>query len=257
VRLSGEVAGEGRPVVLLHGLTATRRYVVMGSRSLERSGHRVIGYDARAHGESEAGAEAIGYDLLADDLAAVMDACAVDRAVLAGVSMGAHTLVNFALRRPERVAGLVIITPAYDGAVGELAHWDRLAAGLRGGGIDGFVAAYDLAAIDVALRGTVETVLRQRMARHRDLEAVARALEEVPRSRPFGPLDALAAITAPTTVIGSADGPDPEHPQAVAEAYAATIPGARLVLDTPGRSPVAWQGSQVSRVIAEVVASGG
>ena len=37
------------------------------------------------------------------------------------------------------------------------------------------------------------------------------------------------------------------------EAYAAAIPGARLLLDEPGRSPLAWQGSQVSKVIAEVV----
>ena len=38
--------------MLLHGLTATRRYVVMGSRALERSGHGVIAFDARGHGES-------------------------------------------------------------------------------------------------------------------------------------------------------------------------------------------------------------
>ena len=52
VTLSGEESGSGPPIVLLHGLTATRRYVVMGSRALERSGHRVIGYDARGHGRS-------------------------------------------------------------------------------------------------------------------------------------------------------------------------------------------------------------
>ncbi len=52
VELSGEEAGEGVPVVLLHGLTATRRYVVMGSRTLERGGHRVVSYDARGHGRS-------------------------------------------------------------------------------------------------------------------------------------------------------------------------------------------------------------
>jgi len=47
VRLSGSEDGDGVPVVLLHGLTATRRYVVMGSRNLARDGHRVIAYDAR------------------------------------------------------------------------------------------------------------------------------------------------------------------------------------------------------------------
>jgi pimeloyl-ACP methyl ester carboxylesterase len=257
VALSGEEAGEGPAVVLLHGLTATRRYVVMGSRSLERSGHRVISYDARAHGESEAGSAPLDYGLLAEDLGAVMDARQVERAVLAGTSMGAHTLVSFALSHPERVAGLVIITPAYDGVVTGLERWDRLAAGLSRGGVDGFIAAYDLEAIDATLRDTVETFIRQRMARHRDLAAIARALAEVPRSRPFADVNELAAISVPTAVIGSADGPDPEHPQVVAERYATIIPGARLVLDAPGKSPVAWQGSQVSRVIAEVVTAAG
>jgi pimeloyl-ACP methyl ester carboxylesterase len=52
VVLSGEHSGAGPAVMLLHGLSATRRYVVMGSRTLERSGHRVIAYDARGHGSS-------------------------------------------------------------------------------------------------------------------------------------------------------------------------------------------------------------
>ena len=57
VSLAVEQAGEGIPIVLLHGLTATRRYVVMGSRMLERSGHRVVSYDARGHGRSSAAAD--------------------------------------------------------------------------------------------------------------------------------------------------------------------------------------------------------
>ena len=73
----------------------------------------------------------------------------------------------------------------------------------------------------------------------------------MPRSRPFGALDELAAIAVPTAVVASDDEADPEHPQAVGEAYAAAIPGARLVADEPGRSPIAWQGSQLSKLIAE------
>jgi hypothetical protein len=53
-------------------------------------------------------------------------------------------------------------------------------------------------------------------------------------------------------VVASADEPDPEHLFAVGEEYAAVIPGARLVTDEPGRSPIAWQGSQLSKVIADV-----
>src|SRR5207237_8542506 len=108
--------GEGTPVVLLHGLTAPRRYVVMGSRALERSGHRVIAYDARGHGQSSPAPApaAYGYEALVGDLEAVLDTLAVERAVLAGASMGAHTLLSFALRAPARVGGLVVITPAFD-----------------------------------------------------------------------------------------------------------------------------------------------
>ncbi len=72
VELSGEEAGAGVPVVLAHGLTATRRYVVMGSHALERGGHRVVGYDARGHGRSGP-AEDYGYAALAADLLAVLD----------------------------------------------------------------------------------------------------------------------------------------------------------------------------------------
>src|ERR1700742_4601126 len=114
VELSGDEAGKGIPVVLLHGLTATRRYVVMGSRSLERSEHRVIAYDARGHGRSSPAParDAYGYEDLGRDLIAVLDEEGIERAVLAGASMGAHTLLWLALRSPERTAGLVVITPA-------------------------------------------------------------------------------------------------------------------------------------------------
>lgn len=191
VTLSVQRAGEGVPVVLLHGLTATRRYVVMGSRSLERSGHLVISYDARGHGRSSPAPEpqAYGYELLTHDLTAVLDALGLERAVLAGASMGAHTALALALASPERVAGLVLITPSFDPGdpreQGELVRWDALARGLREGGVEGFVAAYDLDEVPEAWRATLETVLRQRLSAHEHPPAVADALEAVPRSHPF------------------------------------------------------------------------
>src|SRR5947209_10926041 len=177
VRLEVSDAGSGPAVVLLHGLTATRRYVVMGSRALERSGHRVVLYDARGHGQSSPAAtpDAYGYDELAADLEAVLDALAIDRAVLAGASMGAHTALALALRRPERVAGLIVITPAFDGrpATAErLARWDALADGLRSGGIEGFLAAQGEPTVRPEWRETVLKVIRQRLGGHAHLEAV-------------------------------------------------------------------------------------
>jgi pimeloyl-ACP methyl ester carboxylesterase len=260
VQLAAEAVGEGIPIVLLHGLTATRRYVVMGSRALPRSGHRVISYDARGHGGSAPATDpaAYTYEDLGLDLEAVLDGFAVERAVLAGASMGAHALLWLALRRPERVGGLVVITPAYDPATNDeprrLAHWDALSDGLRAGGIDGFLAAYGEPGGSEAWRETVVKVIRQRLALHEHPEAVADALRAVPRSHPFTAMEELSAISAPTVVVASADEADPDHPQAVGEAYAAAIPGARLLTDEPGRSPIAWQGSQLSRVIAELAA---
>jgi len=258
VRLAVEETGAGTPVVLLHGLTATRRYVVMGSKALERSGHRVISYDARGHGRSSPAPAptAYGHEELGRDLDAVLDAFAVRRGVLAGASMGAHTLLWLALHRPERVAALVVITPAYDPASVDdprrLARWDALAEGLRRGGVEGFLAAYGEPDVPRQWRESVLRVIRQRVSLHEHPEAVADALRVVPRSRPFAALSELAAIAVPATVVASADQADPGHPQAVGEAYAAAIPGARLITDQPGSSPIAWQGSQVSRVIAEV-----
>jgi pimeloyl-ACP methyl ester carboxylesterase len=232
----------------------------MGSKALERSGHRVIAYDARGHGRSSPAPvpASYTYDDLGRDVEAVLDARGMERAVLAGASMGAHTLLWFALHAPDRVAGLVVITPAYDPAAhdrnGRLAYWDELADALEHGGIEGFLAASGRPDIPRSWQETVDKVTRQRLSQHSHLDAVADALRAVPRSRPFDRIDELARISVPVTVVASADEPDPGHPQAVGEAYAAAIPGARLVLDEPGRSPIAWQGSQLSKLIAEVAA---
>ncbi len=261
VALAGEDTGAGAPaIVLLHGLTATRRYVVMGSRLLERAGLRVVAYDARGHGSSEAAREPTdyGYDALAGDLLAVLDRVGIERVVLAGASMGAHTAVRFALEHPERVAALGLITPANDPQAprdeSELASWQALARGLRSEGIDGFVRAYDLEALPAQWRATVEKVLRQRLAAHQHLDAVADALEVVPRSRPFESMAELAAIAVPGVVVGSRDEADPGHPLERAEAYARALPAAELVVEDegPGQSPIAWQGGQLSRVLAEL-----
>jgi 3-oxoadipate enol-lactonase len=263
VDLYVEEAGEGIPVVLLHGLTATHRYVVMGARSLERSGHRVVAYDARAHGRSDPAPapDAYGYDELTADLERVMDERGLERAVLAGASMGAHTLLRFALEHPERAAGLVVITPAYEpdrfGDADGLARWDSLAEGLRTGGVEGFVEAYGDPGVQESWRETVIKVIRQRLADHEHPEALADALSAVPRSRPFPAIADLGAIAAPSVVVADRDESDPGHPLRVGESYARAIPGARLVVEDEGRSPIAWQGSQVSKVIAGLAAQSG
>jgi pimeloyl-ACP methyl ester carboxylesterase len=264
VKLSGEYAGEGPPVVLLHGLTATRRYVVMGSRLLERSGYRTISYDARGHGRSMPASQsgAYGYEHLANDIEAVLDSLEVSRAVLAGASMGAHTALRFALRHPERVAALGLVTPAYDPAapIPAAQERDALAEALRSDGVEGFVRAYDFSNIPEQWHETVEKVIRQRLSLHEHPEAVADALEVVPRSRPFVDMHELQSIAVPTVVVASRDEVDPGHPLALAQDYARRIPGATLKVEEGGppvRSPIAWQGGQLSKVLVELAARAG
>lgn len=259
IRLEYECAGAGPAVVGLHGLTATRRQVLMGSRTLERGGHKVLLYDARGHGASDPAPapDAYGYGAQARDLAAVIDGAQLAAVVLVGVSMGAHTLLRFALEHPARVRALVAITPGFDpddDRPQRLEEWDRLSGALREGGIDGFLDAYDRARIPLRWRDTALTAIRQRLERHEHLDAVADALAAVPRSRPFESLDELRRIAVPALVIGSRDEADPGHPLELAQRYADAMPGARLLVEEPGRSPLAWQGGRLSRLIAELAA---
>ena len=95
---------------------------------------------------------------------------------------------------------------------------------------------------------------RQRIERHRHLDAVADALRVVPRSAAFDGLEALEQLDVPVLVVGSRDESDPGHPLAVAQEYARRLPRAQLVVEEPGKAPLAWQGTQLSRAIAEFLA---
>jgi len=254
--LRGEAEGEGTPVVLCHGITATRRYVLHGSRALARAGHRVITYDARGHGESEPApvGEGYGYPQLIDDLERVVDdQLGAERFLLAGHSMGAHTAVGYALPHPERLAGLAVVGPTFLGAIRpkSLEYWDGLAAALETDGIDGFVAYLgEKQGIGAGWRDSVLRFTRERMQRQGDLGALAQALRQVPRSRPFDSLDELNDLDVPTLVVASNDDADPGHPYATAAAYAEALPRAQLVSEGEGESPLAWQGGKLSRALA-------
>src|SRR3954467_5924802 len=252
--IAGETLGDGPDLVLTHGLTATRRYTVMGSKALPRSGLRLTTFDARGHGDSSPAPERGAYEYreMVEDLRAVLDHLGAERAALGGPSMGAHTAMAFALAWPERVSALVQITPAYDGRPREddedLAEWDRLAEGLERGGVDGFLEAYDTKA-DERYRDTILKVTRQRLERHRHPGAVADALRVVPRSLAFEGLEELEHVEIPTLIVASGDEADPGHSYAIAEAYAERLPNARLVTEEEGKSPLAWQGARLFKAI--------
>jgi pimeloyl-ACP methyl ester carboxylesterase len=257
VTIAGEAVGEGPPIVALHGLTASRHYVVHRSRALPRKGYRLILYDARGHGDSDAAPKGAGYAYadLASDLAAVIDSQVGEgRVALVGHSMGAHTACAYALDNAERVAGLVIVGPVATGVPPPeqaLAAWERLADGLERDGIEGFIAAYDRD-LDPARRETLLRITRERLGTHRHPEAVARALREVPRSQPFDGLGELELLDVAALVVASHDDSDPAHPHTVAEAWAQRLPRATLISEGKGESPLAWQGGRLSREIASL-----
>lgn len=253
------VAGEGRGVVLLHGLTSTRKYVLMGSRLLEKEGLRIVSYDARGHGQSGAARDpnAYGYDYLASDLDAVVEQANLKLPLGIGISMGAHTLAAAAARVPDRFSGLLLITPAYlpGMQLGEAAgsRWRRLAEGLRVGGPEGFVAAGAVDEVAPKWRDVAERATLQRMAQHEHPGAVADALESVPWSVPFKDWAGLSELKIPVTVVGSQDGSDPGHPLSVAREWASQIPTAELVVEADGESPLAWRGAAISKLALELI----
>jgi pimeloyl-ACP methyl ester carboxylesterase len=243
--------------VLLHGLTATRRYVLQGSSLLSRRGQRLISYDARGHGESCPAPQKTGYEYtdLVGDLRHVLDALGLEHPVLVGSSMGAATALALALEEPGRVSALVLITPAFDGSPrrdpSELERWDGLADALADEDLDTFLERSGIDAVPERFRDTVLVAVRQRLERHERLGAVADAVRVVSRSRAFEGLDGLDELDLPVLVVGSRDDTDPGHPLAVAEEYARRLPQARLLVEEPGEAPLAWRGSSLSKAIAE------
>ncbi len=252
---------DGPPVVLLHGLTMTGEGAFSRVSALERRGFRVVAFDARGHGRSgsAAGPAAYGYEQLAADLLAVMDEFEVERAVLAGVSLGAHTALRVALREPRRVAGLAVVSPAFDPArhpnEKSIAEAAELATAIREGGADGFVEAMRLPPAlreDRAAIRASNALTRRRLAGHRDLAAIGDALEGAMRSRPFESLDELAEVEVPALVVGTHDELDPRHPLAVARAYRGALRGSSFACEEPGQMPLGWGGSRLTALVGDL-----
>jgi pimeloyl-ACP methyl ester carboxylesterase len=102
-------AGAGPPVVLLHGLACGKRMWFHQIRGL-RNRFRVIAYDQRGHGLTDAPAVATDYSAghLARDLVGVLDVLKIERAAIVGFSLGGGPALALAASKPERVSRLVL-----------------------------------------------------------------------------------------------------------------------------------------------------
>jgi pimeloyl-ACP methyl ester carboxylesterase len=106
-------AGEGEPVVLVHGFASTKEtnWVVPGwIETLRRAGRRAIALDNRGHGASTKLYDPARYHsaIMAQDVRALMDHLGIARAEVMGYSMGARITAYLALAHPERVRRIVI-----------------------------------------------------------------------------------------------------------------------------------------------------
>ena len=113
-RLYTERSGSGAPVVLCDGLGCDG-FVWRQTRPRLEQGYDVLHWHYRGHGLSQAPASLSAMRIrdLTDDLRAVLDAHDIERAVLVGHSLGVQVILEFALRHPERVAGLVTVCGSY------------------------------------------------------------------------------------------------------------------------------------------------
>ena len=109
VNIHYEVAGEGPPLILTHGYSATGE-MWAGQVPLLSPPFKVITWDMRGHGRSDSPADPAEYTHAAcvADMAALLDAAGAEQAVAGGLSLGGFLSLAFCLEMPERVAALVL-----------------------------------------------------------------------------------------------------------------------------------------------------
>ena len=98
--------GSGAPVILLHGGMGNSNNWGYQVPALLQNGYQAIVIDSRGHGRSTRDSQPYSYELMASDVAAVMDAVNIKKAVIVGWSDGACTGLVFAAKDPARIAGV-------------------------------------------------------------------------------------------------------------------------------------------------------
>jgi pimeloyl-ACP methyl ester carboxylesterase len=112
-----EVHGSGEPVVLLHGafMTITNNWNAPGADWIEELAktRKVIAIEMQGHGRTADIARDMTSDFLADDVAALLDHLKIPRADLVGYSMGGTVAMQCAIRHPDKVRKVVVISSTF------------------------------------------------------------------------------------------------------------------------------------------------
>lgn len=107
INLAYTDVGTGPPIVLIHGYPFNRSLWTEQTESLN-SKYRVVAPDLRGFGESDSSEGTATMARMAEDVAALMDALAIEQAVIGGLSMGGYVALAFARMFPARVKALVL-----------------------------------------------------------------------------------------------------------------------------------------------------
>jgi 3-oxoadipate enol-lactonase len=214
-------------VVLSNSLGATRAMWDPQVPALAER-FRVVTYDTRGHGSSPAPAGPYTLDDLVDDVLALLDRLGVQRAHVAGLSLGGMTAMRLAAREPGRVRRIAALcTSAKTEPQGFL---DRAAAARSGGTAPLAAAVVSRWLTPPFAAAHPDLVARlEAMVAGADDEGYASCAEVVAH---LDLREDLGRITAPTLVVSGAEDPalPPDHQRAIAEG----IPGAELLSVSPG-----------------------
>jgi pimeloyl-ACP methyl ester carboxylesterase len=213
---------EPETIVMHHGIGANQ-HIFAGWLPALIHRYRILRFDMRGHGDSDVPdvGVALDMDCLSDDLLAVMDAAAVDRAHLVGESIGGTIVLNATLRTPDRVRTLTISNGAHLGAsIQSVAGWRQMIAkeGMAGWSAFMMRARYYPGAISNEMTRWFEA--QQATACP---ETVLRMLDALVGTDLASQLPALR----PPLLLLHADG-SPFIPVSVMAAFHDLVPGARL-----------------------------
>jgi pimeloyl-ACP methyl ester carboxylesterase len=236
VTIRYEAHGRGPPLLLTHCFGSTMR--LWDRQVAEFAGrHRIILWDIRGHGGSGDPVDPAAYsqELTVGDMAAILDACGIERATVGGMGLGGYMSLAFHATHRDRVEGLILS----DTGAGFRNHEARTAWNHRARS-----RAHNLEMKGMAALGGGREV---RFAVHRSALGLAAAARGMLVQSDSLLLDSLPTIAVPTLiVVGANDG---DH-FATSNMMAAVIPGARrVVIQSAGAIPNIDQPRSFNRAI--------
>jgi pimeloyl-ACP methyl ester carboxylesterase len=250
--------GQGIPVVWQHGLGSDiDQTFALLEPGFERglAGFRFVGIDARAHGQTRplGDSKKIGITTSAEDLRAFLDNLKLDRAVIGGISMGAAIALNFSLRHPDRLLGVIFSRPAWlDRPLSEnLRIFTHIAQYIvKYGSTQGLAEFRRTPEYENLVRVSPDCaqVVINCFENPRAEECVVR-LERIPHDAPSHDRGEWKNLSVPTLVL--ANRQDPIHPWEFAETMAGLIPGAEFREITPKSVDVDRHAEDVRRHVGE------